>query len=135
MALLDWSDSYSVGVKSIDSQHTNLFNIVNELHTAMMQRQATDVTGSLLNRLFDYARYHFLFEEKLMVATRYPGLAAHRTHHIALTKQVEDFLARFQRGDISINIHLLRFLGDWFTRHIQQDDKEYRHWLNSHGVS
>jgi len=35
MPLISWSNEYSVGVKSLDSQHINLFNILNELHESM----------------------------------------------------------------------------------------------------
>jgi hypothetical protein len=40
MALMDWNQSYSVGVLKIDSQHTLLFGILNDLHAAMMKGQA-----------------------------------------------------------------------------------------------
>jgi len=135
MPLLTWSPSFSVGVKTLDGQHTALFNIVNELHAAMMQGKAQNVTGSLLSKLINYTRDHFSFEEKIMAATNYPGLARHRNHHLSLTKQVEEFMARYERGDGAINIHLLRFLSDWLTKHIQMEDKEYGPWLSKHGVS
>ncbi len=134
MALLTWGTNFSVGVEALDGQHTGLFKIVNELHGAMMAGQAQSVTGSLLKKLVKYTREHFSFEEKLMEATNYPGLARHRTHHTDLTKQVEEFMARYERGDGSINIHLLRFLSDWLTKHIQHEDKEYGPWLKRHGV-
>jgi hemerythrin len=37
MSLMAWSNSYSVGVATIDSQHKGLFDMVNDLHTAVMQ--------------------------------------------------------------------------------------------------
>lgn len=134
MALLTWKIDYSVGVKTIDSQHRTLFDIVNELHTAMMNGQAQGIAGSLLGKLVKYTRDHFASEEKMMAATSYPGLARHRTRHLDLIKQVDEFMARHERGDVTINIHLLRFLGDWLTKHIQHEDKEYGPWLNQHGV-
>jgi len=134
MALLDWSDSFSVGVKTIDAQHAGLFAIVNELHSAMMKRQAQTVTGALLNKLVKYTRDHFAFEESALAATNYSGLALHRTHHRDLTRQVGEFMERHQRGDSAINIELLQFLSNWLTKHIQREDKEYGPWLNQHGV-
>jgi hemerythrin-like metal-binding protein len=134
MSLLAWNDSYSVGVKTIDQQHSGLFGIVNELHTAMMKGQAQGVVGPLLDKLVKYTEQHFAYEERMMAAAKYPGLMTHRAHHADLTRQVEDFMVRYKRGDGTLNIQLLRFLSDWLTRHIKQEDKEYGPWLNRHGA-
>ena len=129
MALLTWNESFSVGVKSIDQQHLGLFGMVNELHDAMMKGQAQTAAGPLLDKLVRYTRDHFAYEERLMEAAKYPQLAGHRVHHSDLTHQVEEFVARYKRGDGTLNIELLRFLSNWLTRHIQQEDKGYRPWL------
>lgn len=134
MSLLTWNSTYSVGVKSLDGQHINLFNMINDLHAAMMSGQAKSVTGGLLTKLVKYTREHFAFEEKMLASTSYPGVTAHRQHHAGLTKQVEEFMARFERGDSTINISLLTFLRDWLTKHIQHEDKQYGPWLNQNGV-
>jgi len=134
MALLTWNGSYSVGVKTIDRQHSGLFELVNELHAAMMKGQAQGVTAPLLKKLVKYTEEHFNFEERAMETTRFPGLAAHRAHHNDLTRQVKDFMARYDRGDATISVDLLRFLGDWLTKHILHEDKEYGPWLSQHGV-
>ena len=44
MALLTWDGKYSVGVKPMDSQHTVLFGLLNDLHAAMMKGQAQSLT-------------------------------------------------------------------------------------------
>ena len=134
MSLMTWNDRYSVGVKTIDQQHSSLFAIVNELHAAMIKGQAKNVVGSLLEKLIKYTVEHFAYEERMMAAAKYPGLVTHRAHHADLTKQVGDFMARYKRGDGTINIQLLRFLSDWLTKHIQHEDKEYGPWVNRHGV-
>jgi hemerythrin-like metal-binding protein len=130
MSLLTWNDSFSVGVKTIDQQHSGLFAIVNELHTAMMTGKAKNVLGALLDKLVKYTVEHFAYEERMMEAAKYPNLVTHRAHHTDLTKQVGDFMARYKRGDGALNIELLRFLSDWLTKHIQHEDKEYVPWLN-----
>ncbi len=54
--------------------------------------------------------------------------------HRDLVKQVDGYVARFERGEISLNVHLLNFLRDWLTNHIQKTDHQYGPWLNEHGV-
>ncbi len=134
MALMTWNQKYSVGVHALDDQHTGLFNILNELHAAMMKGQAQTQTGPLLKKLVEYTRIHFAQEESMLARTKYPGLAEHREMHRDLVKQVDGYVARFERGEISLNVHLLNFLRDWLTNHIQKTDHQYGPWLNEHGV-
>jgi len=134
VALINWSERYSVGVKAMDQQHLELANTLNQLHDAMMKGKAQDVTGDLLHKLVKYTRDHFAAEENMMSASRYPKLTDHRKHHVELTKQVEEFVGRYQRGEIAINVQLLNFLRDWLTSHIQQEDHEYGPWLNKAGI-
>jgi hemerythrin len=133
MALLTWNSKYSVGVRALDSQHTVLFDILNDLHGAMMRGEAQTLTGPILRKLVQYTRTHFSAEEEMMAAAKYPGLTGHRSLHRDLMKQVESYCARFERGEISLNLHLLNFLRDWLSNHIQKVDHEYGPWLNEHG--
>ncbi len=134
MALLKWSSKYSVGVQSMDIQHTVLFDILNDLHTAMMKGQAQSSIGALLRKLADYARNHFSAEEAIMASTRYPDLPQHRLKHLELNKQVAEFVTRFERGESALTLQLMNFLRDWLTNHIQNVDHGYSSWMNSHGV-
>jgi len=135
MALLTWDNSrYSVGVKSLDGQHSVLFGLINDLHEAMLKGQAQSQTGPLLRKLVDYTQTHFAAEEELMAAAKYPNLAEHRTKHDDLIKQVTDFALRFERGEIGLSLDLMNFLRDWLTNHIQKVDHDYAPWMNQHGV-
>ena len=134
MTLMAWNSSYSVGVLTLDSQHTILFDILNELHDAMMEGKASNLTGPILRKLVTYTREHFAAEEGLLTKSQYPGLEAHKLLHRDLIKQVEDYSERFERGEITLNLHLLNFLRDWLTNHIMKVDQEYGPWLNEHGV-
>jgi hemerythrin-like metal-binding protein len=134
MSLVVWSDKLSVGIKSIDDQHSVLFDTINNLHAAMLKGQSRSVVGSLLNALVDYTHVHFTAEEAMMEAAKYPALATHRIKHEELTKQVEEYVTRYESGDIILSIQLSFFLSDWLTKHIQSTDREYGPWLNKHGV-
>lgn len=134
MAFLTWEKKYSVGVQSLDQQHTAMFDIINDLHTAMMQGKAQNVTAPLLRKLVDYTRNHFAAEEALLRAKAYPGLAEHRLLHVDLVKQVEDFVHRSERGDITLSIDLMNFLRGWLTNHILKVDRGYGSYLTARGV-
>jgi len=134
MPLLAWNDNLSVGVRSIDGQHLQLVTILNNLYDAMTQGHAKEVTGPLLRKLVNYTRDHFSAEEAMMVAAKYPSLTSHRHEHDKLTKQVESYVERFDRGECTVNIELLRFLRTWLTDHIQHSDKAYAPCMIEHGI-
>ena len=133
MALLTWNDKLSVGIQSVDDQHMILFESLNDLHAAMMKGNAQAVTKTLLRNLLAYTRDHFKSEEAMMSAAHYPAFATHRAKHIELTRQVEEYVARYERGEITINVQLLNFLRDWLTTHIQVEDHAYSPWIKEHG--
>jgi|HubBroStandDraft_5_1064220.scaffolds.fasta_scaffold1213581_1 hemerythrin len=134
MTLVAWSDKYSVGVGSADSQHFVLFEILNELNTAMMHGQNQVIINQLLAKLVRHTRDHFSSEEAMMAAVGYPGLEAHKALHRELTGEVEEFMARHERGESMGNGKLLSFLRDWLTDHILTADRNYGPWLNEHGL-
>jgi hemerythrin len=134
MGLLTWSDKYSVGVQSMDSQHSILFEILNDLHDAMIKGRAQSAASDLLRKLVNYANEHFAAEETLMETAGYPELAQHRALHRDLTQKIEEFMARCNSGETTLNPHLLNFLRDWLSNHIGRVDHKYGIWINEHGV-
>ncbi len=132
MALLEWSSKYSVGVEEMDRQHRVLFNLLNDLHSAMLSGKAKDATGELLRKLVDYTRKHFAAEETMLTAAGYTGISSHKMKHRDLVKQVDDYVARYQRGDATVNVQLMNFLRDWLAHHIQQTDCDYSTTVNKY---
>jgi hemerythrin len=134
MALIQWDRKYSVGVKALDDQHTILFDLMNELHDAMLKGKAHSLTSPILRKLLEYATEHFSTEEEILATAQFPGLADHRIKHEELLSQINDYTARLERGEITINIHLMEFMRDWLTNHLMKVDQEYSFWLHDHGV-
>lgn len=134
MPLMTWNSSLSVGVRALDQQHLRLVDTLNELHDAMKIGKANHITGPLLKSLTAYTRDHFAAEEALLNKTRYPKLAEHRLKHRNLTTEVESYVVRLDRGEMTLGLQLLSFLKAWLTSHIMQEDREYGAWLNQHGI-
>ena len=134
MALLTFDKTYSVGIQSMDDQHSSLFDALNELHAAMLKGQGKSVTGRLLDELLAYTRSHFSAEELMLAKVRYPGLTQHHALHLRLTAQVADYAERFKRGEAALSVHLINFLRDWLTNHIRREDRAYSGWISQAGV-
>jgi hemerythrin len=129
-----WKESYSVKVVALDNQHKKLFDIINELYSAMGTGHGRDVAGGVLNKLLNYTVTHFAVEEKLMERHGYPQLASHRAEHKALTDKVLAFKKTFDAGKVNVTPELMTFLQHWLRTHIQTVDQKYSDFLNSHGV-
>jgi len=133
-ALFTWSKKYSVGVKAMDEQHTQLMGLTNEFHAAVMTGQPHSAAGPLLRKVLAYVRGHFSAEEALMKAYKFPGLADHQAIHKDLTRQAGEYMARYEKGDQTVYVPLLKALRDAVTGHILVEDMKYVPWMNEHGV-
>ncbi|MBA4407716.1 hemerythrin [bacterium] len=135
MALLNWSDNYSVRVREIDTQHKKLIDLINTLHDGMKSGKGKEVLGGILNELVAYTVYHFGFEEKLFDKYGYPETIIHKRQHADLIAQVKKFVDSYNSGDGVLTIELMNFLRDWLTQHIAGSDKKYSDFFNGKGVS
>ena len=125
MALLDWSDRYSVESRLMDEQHRKLFDLINELHEAMKEGPARNVMARVLDQLVSYTHTHFDAEERAMAAVAYPDLAAHVAEHRKLTEAVHKLHREVKAGTAGITVEVMDFLQHWLTNHIMKVDRQY----------
>ena len=78
MPILVWSDEYSINVVEIDEQHKELLDRVNRLHAGVEAQIDKQNLHQLVEDLYEYASFHFAFEEKLM--KKY-GMDRIKKHH------------------------------------------------------
>jgi hemerythrin len=125
LVFMIWSDNLSVGVDQIDIQHKRLVEILNTLHEAMLRGSQKQDLERVMMDLLSYTRYHFSFEEKLMVVAAYPDLAAHQRKHQAMVAQVSGYAQQVAEGRALVSIKLLDFLKQWLSQHIQETDRQF----------
>jgi hemerythrin len=130
MALFDWSETLSVRVEAIDSQHKRLIGLINELHDAMTKGEGRKALGPVLEGLLEYMRTHFRTEEKPMLARGYPSYADHKRKHDDLTATVVKLRNDFLGGETVITMEVMKLLKDWLTEHIKSTDKLLGAFLN-----
>ncbi|HWC99195.1 MAG TPA: bacteriohemerythrin [Candidatus Sulfopaludibacter sp.] len=133
--MFEWNSNYITGIGSIDAQHQTLFQIANKLYEAMSTGQGRAALGPLLQRLVQYTASHFAHEERLMRANNYPDFAAHKAQHDALTRQVQEFNAKYQAGQAAMTVQVLHFLKNWLVDHIKGTDMKYAPFLTSKAVA
>jgi hemerythrin len=132
--LLPWSDTYSVKIAAVDSQHKVLVDLMNELHQAMIARKSTEILGAVLANLVKYTKSHFAVEEGLMRVNQYPDLLNHKAEHEQFTQTIMGFQGRFQKHEAAMSIEVMDFLKEWLIKHIMGVDKKYVPHLSARGV-
>lgn len=134
MALLNWSNEYSVDVRSIDGQHHKLFDMLNDLHDAMKAGKGGQSVPGILKRLVAYTCEHFGDEERLMARAGYPDLVAHKAEHDKLLGEVQKMMRDFEQGKIVLTMELTDFLVQWLQTHIRGCDKKYSTQMRTAGI-
>jgi hemerythrin len=123
-----WSNSYSIGIKSIDDQHKWLLNFVNDLfsHVTWDETEERLYFREVIQQAVQYGKNHFSIEEKCMLATKFSGYPEHKKAHddfvLTVVNTVKDFETGRQRH---ILIKFGRFLKDWVLSHIAVMDTQY----------
>jgi len=133
--MFEWNDRYSTKIPTIDGQHQKLFRLAGELHAAMQAGNAQASTADILERLVQYVKVHFAYEERLMQEAGYPDFAAHQALHEDLTRQVLQFQADLENRKCAVSVTLLQFLKKWLLAHIQTEDQKYAPFLKDRAVA
>ena len=132
MEIAKWDDSYKTGHIVVDTQHQELFRMVNQLHTAIMEDRAKEILMPTLERLVLYTLQHFRSEEDLMAKVNYPAMSSHKRMHEDLTKEVKELIGKYKSGRTVMTITLSNFLAKWLRHHIKQADLALVKYIHGH---
>lgn len=132
---IKWSDSdYSTGIESIDEQHKQLIVLINEIYQSFLNFNHLEVTAQVLDKLEDYAKMHFEYEERLFKKLSYPESEGHIEKHHAFTDKIAEFKRQMESG-IDATFSITNYLRDWLRLHIQAEDRNYAPFFKKHGIS
>lgn len=134
MALITWSEKYSMELKEIDDQHKVLVGMINELHDAMKQAKSKEISLKIINKMAEYTKFHFSTEEKYMQRFEFPDYTEHKLEHERFVEKVLTFKEDYENGKAGVSYEILNFLKEWLVGHIQLTDKKYASLFKEHGV-
>lgn len=135
MPLIEWNDSYSVGLDLFDREHKTLVDIINRLYDAFERGVERKLVEDSLNELVEYTTLHFGHEEMYFDDWAYPDKAAHIISHQELRRQVQEYHASFKaKASIEMSLELIEYLKFWLINHILSEDKKFCQFLITHGL-
>lgn len=127
MALIMWSDDYSVGIDCLDTDHISLVGIINQIDEATRYKADKAVISGLLKALIDHTRNHFQREEAVLRSLGYGGLDEHKALHRAMADKLARLCEDYERGaDAALGDDALEFLCAWFDEHVLEIDRRYK---------
>ena len=126
-----WSSSYSIGIPKIDDQHKELLEFVNGLYSHATGDDAAEQVyfSQVIHKLIEYTKYHFANEEKMMVATKFPGYEEHKKDHEEFVRTIIKTAKDYEAGRRLTLEKLAHFLKDWVLSHIAVRDMVYSQYF------
>jgi hemerythrin len=125
--LVNWSPTFSVGVKLVDDQHKGLLNLVNDLFNHVIGNEEAEKAyfQKVIQEAVQYIKVHLATEEKIMLAAKFPGYAEHKRAHDSFVLTVINNIKDFEAGKRLTLATFTRFLKEWILTHIAIMDKQY----------
>jgi hemerythrin-like metal-binding protein len=125
MPYIMWRHAFSVGIQSIDEHHKKILDIINELYEHMQKGTGEEEYKTVIRELKDYASFHFIHEETLMFAAKFPGAEVHKANHEEYRKKVDVLAQAFKEQPEDLMV----FLKEWWSFHILRVDAQYKEVL------
>ncbi len=135
MAFFEWSPGLSVGLETVDRQHRMLIGHINDLSDAVDKGGSGFALQRILERLRNYTKVHFAYEEAMFKVYRYEEAEDHGHAHRAFVQMIEDCEKRHADGEQNVGVELLSYLKMWLSEHILVEDKAYAKVLVERGAN
>jgi hemerythrin len=84
----------------------------------MKEGKSEYIIADTLQKLIEYYRTHFVYEEQLMRSNDYPDYLKHKLLHHDFSKKVLEFQRKIIKGQSILVFELIDFLMEWLTKHI-----------------
>lgn len=127
MEKFTWTEEYNTNIDSIDSQHQELFEKIDELALALYRGDSKYYTKEMIIFLEKYVENHFTLEEHLMKINDYHDFKTHHNEHesfrILYKNIMDDFMKR--GGDTYLGIRIEKEVRKWWEGHVLKTDMLY----------
>lgn len=127
--MIQWDESFSVGVPALDQEHQGLFAIINRLFDEVSGKNigSHENIRHILEELEVYSRTHFKHEEEWMIEQQCPGLEEQKRQHHFFVERVQGLEKKLQesRFEEMVSAETWIFLKNWLNTHILDEDRKY----------
>jgi len=123
MPVIEWSDTYLLGIDQIDEHHRHLVTLLNNTYDVFVCHGQNVEIEKVIGELVNYAIYHFAAEEELMSRFSFGKAGEHLKEHDDFIQRIKAHQQDFYDGRSTLSLELIVFLKDWLLEHILESDK------------
>lgn len=134
MGIIEWDESLSVKIKSIDDQHKILIGMINDFYEKLKDKPNSKLIPKLIRKMSNYVIEHFNFEEELFEKFKYSQSDAHTKEHHIFIEKVNELQKKHSTGKMILTDDVSSFLQNWFKNHILKSDMKYVDLMLRNGV-
>lgn len=135
---MKWTNDLSINIETIDNQHKELINRINDLVNAIKHHICKHKISSVIEFLEEYVDFYFGEEERFMLKFSYPGYQFHKSQHEHF-KETLSFLKSelikieggTKPGPYNLSMATNQVIVDWILDHIARVDKELGQFLQT----
>jgi len=122
MQLLQWKQTYSLGIPAVDLEHRKMIEMINDVYSRIDREHDEVSVQTALADIHAGISAHFALEERLMREASWPEYADHKDDHEELLDQIRDIMDAYSDDPETGRGILRRRLSDWFGRHFATFD-------------
>ena len=131
MPIMHWNQTLDIGVESMNKEHREILDAMNEIFDAHEAGKEGDAINRLVSRLGEICTRHFADEEAFMEEVGYPDLRSHKLIHKQLLEDFSSHAATIEAAGGKANEDFFGFLKRWLVAHIKGIDAKYAAHANS----
>jgi hemerythrin-like metal-binding protein len=117
MAVLQWSETFTLGVQVMDETHREFVDLLSRV----MQASDTELMA-LWTELVEHTDAHFAREDRWMTDTGFTADNCHSSQHKFVLRVLREGEKRGQAGDLAVVRQMADELGVWFPLHANAMD-------------
>jgi len=117
-----------VGVKSIDTEHEYIYNLINSLLESdkFVEKSLEKKVATLI----DAIHIHFVHEEVIARRLGYSYLLSHRNDHLVTLGRLSDIRNKIKRGCLT-DVDLYDSVSPWIQKHVNKFDQDLADFILS----
>jgi len=130
MTLIEWQDSFAIGIESVDHEHRELISSINNLDQRLSDEAPRVEIEIVLGEIESAIGAHFALEEKAMRDLGYDQYEEHKADHEYLLDDIRDIADAYGEG---VYAEMSNVLSDhmkiWFSDHFRLMDARLHNFM------
>ena len=132
---IQWSEGMMIGHPVLDADHNAIIQKINDLESLIECCSERNLLAQQYGDIVDCLSDHFIREEQIMSAAKYPDAVRHTSVHGKLFTKLSDITLLIENNDPDIESVILEFLHKWFFGHVMALDKAFVEFLASRSIT